>query len=149
MSWALGWACPLATAAGAPPRSSASRQAPGGNKDFPPLAIANVLGLGVDLPPGDCGGGTPSVSGLRASLEVDEPPGGYKRVPFLAIDNKLSLEVGEPPGYGDGYTSSVFGLKADPKEGEPPGDGPTPLLPDCGLCTTPSSGFSWKSGSGA
>ena len=100
-------------------------------------------------PPGYGGGYTSSVSGLKAGLEAGEPPGGHKRVPFLAIDNKLSLEVGEPPGYGDGYTSSVFGLKADPKEGEPPGNGPTPLLPDCGLCTTPSSGFSSKSGSGA
>ena len=113
------------------------------------MAIANELGLGVGLPPGVSGGCTPSVSGLKAGLEVGEPPGGHKRVPFLAIDNKLSLEVGEPPGYGGGYTSSVFGLKADPKEGEPPGNDPTPLLPDCGLCTTPSSGFGWKSGSGA
>ena len=120
-----------------------------GHKDSLPLAIAIELGLGVGLPPGDGGGCTPSVSGLKAGLEVGEPPGGHKRVPFLAIDNKLSLEVGEPPGYGGGYTSSVFGLKADPKEGEPPGNGPTPLLPDCGLFTTPSSGFSSKSGSGA
>ena len=113
------------------------------------MAIANELGLGVGLPPGDGGGCPPSVLGLKAGPEVGEPPGGHKRVPFLAIDNKLGLEVGEPPGYGGGYTPSVFGLKADPKEGEPPDNGPTPLLPDCGLCTTPPSGFSSKSGSGA
>ena len=108
--------------------------------------IATKLSLEVGEPPGYGDGYTSSVSSLKAGLEVGEPPGGHKRVPFLAIDNKLSLEVGEPPGYGGGYTSSVFGLKADPKEGEPPGNGPTPLLPDCGLCTTPSSGFGWKSG---
>ena len=108
----------------------------GGIKRVPPLAIGNEVGLGVGEPPGYGGGCIPSA-------------GGHKRVPFLAIANKLSLEVGEPPGYDGGYTSSVFGLKADPKEGEPPGNGPTPLLPDCGLCTTPSSGFSSKNGSGA
>ena len=128
------------------------------NKRVSFSAIDDNLGLGVGEPPGYGGGCTLSVSGPKTNPEVGEPPGsgqtsllpdGSGRVSFLAIGNELGLEVGEPPGYGDGYTPSIFGHKADPKGGEPPGNGQASFFPDCGLCTTPSSGFGWKSGCGA
>ena len=88
-------------------------------------------------------------SSHTTNSEVSESPCGNKHFLLLAIGNELDLIVGEPPGYGDGRTSLVFGLKADPEVGEPPGNDQPPPYPNYGLYTAPSSGFGWRSNSGA